>query len=117
MKKKYFRAMNEMLQPFFHIRYKFDQQNITAGDVKQILGITKMQLSYWDAKGLKLSRKRAGKRAWRKFSIFDLFGFAILLKLRNFGFRLDKCESVFTWIRDNIYDLPFFIYHTSFLLF
>lgn len=84
-----------------------------VSDITKILKVTKRQIFYWDEKGMKLSRKKTPSRAWRKFSIIDILGFAIIKKLRTFGLGLNQCDMVFDWLRTNLYETPVFLYHIA----
>lgn len=111
MSKKVTDLTYQVLLPFRGIRKMLVQQYMTASDVRKILKITKMQLLYWDEKGLKSSKGQVKDHAWRKFSILDVFGFGILKSLRELGVKLKHSERIFDWLRESVYEQPHFLHH------
>jgi hypothetical protein len=106
------RLLKKILETFSIIRYALNRQHMTASDVYRRLKITRMQLSYWGfKKGMRLTRKKTPGRSWRRFSILDLFGFAILKELRKFGLGLDLCRKVINLLRGYFYVDYFFVHH------
>ncbi len=104
--------LGKILETFFTIRYALNRQHMTASDVYRRLKITRMQLSYWGfKKGMRLTRKKTPGRSWRRFSILDLFGFAILKELRKFGLGLDLCRKVINLLRVCFIVDYFFVHH------
>lgn len=93
------------------VHIKFEDKFLTVSDVTRTLNITRRQLSYWDIKGFRLTRRKSKKRVWRKFSIWDLFGFTILNQLLNIGLKLNQCEIVMDWLRKHAAHMPFFLFH------
>lgn len=98
--------------PFVKLRVVLKKPLMKPGEVTKILRITHRQLYYWDkreasAGGLLVARNRS----WRKFSILDVFGFAIIKKLLQQGIKVEKYEKVFYWVYQHIVERPFFLYH------
>lgn len=101
------------IEPYYQIKYTLNKEYMTVSEIINMLKISKRQLFHWDQKGLKITPKKTEDRAWRRFSIFDLFGFIVVQKCRAFGLGLDGCAKVIEWLRHNLNDTPEFIYTFS----
>ena len=107
-----FKLIKKVMGTFYTIRNALNRQHMTASDVYRRLKITRMQLSYWGfKKGMRLTRKKTPGRSWRRFSILDLFGFAILKELRKFGLGLDLCRKVINLLRVCFIVDYYFVHH------
>lgn len=113
MKKKGFGDIDKVLQPYYRLKFKLNQQNMYVSDVKEILKITERQIFYWDQKGKKLTEKKTPTRAWRNFSIIDILGFAMIKELRLYGLKLNQCDNVFDWFCRNLDEALLFLYHLA----
>ena len=86
--------ITRIYRPFSKISDILKKQYLTTSDIRQILPVTQRQLFYWDLKDTASSRKKTPKRSWRRFSVMDVLGFAIVSSLRLFGFELRRCKDV-----------------------
>jgi len=76
------------------VERKLTERILTMKNIRQIIGINRSQLNYWDVQGLFNKRKVAGKKFWRRFSRIDLVVLMILDKLADYGLQLsDLCEN------------------------
>jgi DNA-binding transcriptional MerR regulator len=107
------KILQAYIKPYYQVIHTLNKEYMTVSEITELLKISKRQLFHWDQKGLKISAKTTGDRAWRRFSILDLFGFSVVRKCRTFGLGLDECEKVIDWLRHNLNDTPDFIYNFS----
>lgn len=76
------------------VERKLTERILTMKNIRQIIGINRSQLNYWDVQGLFNKRKVAGKKFWRRFSRIDLVVLMIFDKLADYGLQLsDLCEN------------------------
>lgn len=105
------KRVNRLYESFYRVREKMEEQYMSVSKVIKILDITKRQLSYWILKGTKPKEKKTHRRSWRKFSIIDVFGFAVLKKLREVGINLHQWCDVTGFLQRNVHEPTGFIYN------
>ena len=68
----------------------------TAGDVKEIAGLSYRQINDWDSRG-SLPHVRDSEGGWRRFSPHDIFVLTVIQEIRKkFGIPIAKLQ----WVRD-----------------
>lgn len=97
-------------KPMTKIMTKLGENYMTVSDMIRILKVTRRQLFHWDRKMVKLTGESRTPRSWRKFSIIDLFAFAVIREIRKFGLPLSKCKGIFAILNAFVYHF-LFMYH------
>lgn len=104
-------AHEKLQQYFYRIRPALDHHYMKVADILSVLDISIRQLFYWDSKGMSISKHQKNKRSWRRFSVFDLIGYAIVKELRNMGGNLEDFIFVIAWLKNNLCQEPEIFYN------
>lgn len=78
---------------WYTLKTKVMEPRLKLTDVKKYVGVTKQQLDYWIEKGV-LSYQGKDPKAWRRFSLIDLFFIAIAYKLRSRGIEVSGLKQI-----------------------
>jgi len=70
------------------VEMKLTKKLLTMKDLKKTSGIDRGQLNYWEFQNVLPKQKTARGKSWRRFSRFDLMGFAIIKELAKHGLYL-----------------------------
>ena len=85
------------------VEMKLTKKILYMKDLKNISGIERGQLNYWEFQEILPKQKKTRKKAWRQFSRFELMGFAIVEELSKHGLELaDLCENPVDWLATEI---------------
>ena len=85
------------------VEKKLTKKSMTMKDLKKTSGIERGQLNYWEFQNVLPKQKTTGGKSWRRFSRFDLMGFAIIKELAKHGLELtDLCENPIDWFASAI---------------
>jgi len=90
---------------------KLTERFLTASDVKILTGITYRQINDWEARGYIISQ-RESLEEWRRFSILQLLGMALLKEVKRHGIPLSRVQKIvdFTRVRHVLVErIPEFI--------
>lgn len=104
-----FQEIHNYFEAVLRIKLRLDSQYMSASQVMQILNVSRRQLFYWDKHGMKLSKKKTAKRAWRKFSIVDMLGFSILKRLLECGIKIAECKGILDLVRETVLNQHYFV--------
>lgn len=74
----------------------------TAGEVRQLVGISQRQLDYWDRSGLLRPQGRSpeGRGSRRLYTILDVVQLKAICRLRSAGVSLQRIRQAFDFLRD-----------------
>ena len=67
---------------------------LRAKDVQRILGLNYRQIHHWSFRKL-LWYKRESRDEWRRFSIADIFGLALIKSMADLGIPFDRLQKSF----------------------
>jgi len=112
MKKARSNKISKHARDLLYLNMILAEEYMTAPTLAKLLAISERQLSYWDSKGLKMGEKHMQDHLWKRYSVFDIFGFAVVTMLKRQGVALDKCEPLITYLRTEIieqYEIQNFI--------
>ncbi len=85
------------------VERKLTKKSMTMKDLKKTSGIDRGQLNYWEFQNVLPKQKITGGKSWRRFSRFDLMGFAIVEGLSKHGLELaDLCKNPVEWLATEI---------------
>jgi len=101
------------LEPFYNIRHMLNEKWIPLSEIVKQYKISQRQLLHWEQKKLRMTPDTPEGHGWRKFSIMDLFGFAVVKRLRRLGLGLEVCEKIIRWMRKDFYEDIGFIHSFS----
>ncbi len=73
---------------------KLTEPSLRAKDVRDILGLTYRQIFHWHTRKLLWSRQESSGE-WRRFSIADIFGLALVKKVAELGIPFDRLQNSF----------------------
>lgn len=73
---------------------KLTEPSLRAKEVRHILGLTYRQIFHWDSRRL-LWGRQASSGKWRRFSVADIFGLALVKKVAELGIPFSKLQSSF----------------------
>jgi hypothetical protein len=81
-------AEKRRLENHLKVEMKLTKKSMTMKDLKKTSGIERGQLNYWEFQNVLPKQKTARGKSWRRFSRFDLMGFAIIKELAKHGLYL-----------------------------
>jgi len=73
---------------------KLTDAKLRAKDVREILGLSYRQIHHWHVRKL-LWYERSSPAEWRRFSIADIFGLALIKRAADLGIPFDKLQKSF----------------------
>ncbi len=73
---------------------KLSDRGLRAKDIRRILGLTYRQIYHWHTRKL-LWYQRDSQTEWRRFSIADVFGLALVKRAADLGISFDKLQKSF----------------------
>jgi len=73
---------------------KLNDPTLRAKDVQRILGLTYRQIHHWSSRKL-LWYERDSRGEWRRFSIADIFGLALIKSVADLGIPFDRLQKSF----------------------
>ena len=73
---------------------KLTEPSLRAKDVREILGLTYRQIFHWHTRKLLWSRQESSGD-WRRFSVADIFGLALVKKVAALGVPFDRLQNSF----------------------
>ncbi len=81
------------------VEMKLTKKSMTMKDIKKTSGIDRGQLNYWEFQNVLPKQKITRGKSWRRFSRFDLMGFAIIQELSKHGlYLMDLYENPVEWL-------------------
>jgi DNA-binding transcriptional MerR regulator len=81
---------------------KINDKCLTASDVKRILNLSYRRIHEWDKRQVRLADRFSDKDgSWRRFSIEDIFSFAILLALKHLKIPISRNKKIAETIRSS----------------
>jgi hypothetical protein len=85
------------------VAMKLTKKSMTMKDLKKTSGIERGQLNYWEFLNVLPKQKITAGKSWRRFSRFELMGFAIIEELEKHGLHLiDLYENPVEWLATDI---------------
>jgi len=85
------------------VERKLTKKSMTMKDLKKTSGIDRGQLNYWEFQNVLPKQKTTRGKSWRRFSRFDLMGFAIIKELAKHGlYLIDLYENPVEWLATEI---------------
>jgi len=81
-------AVKRLLENHLKVKMKLTKKLLTMKDLKKTSGIDRGQLNYWEFQNVLPKQKTTGGKSWRRFSRFELMGFAIIKELAKHGLYL-----------------------------
>jgi DNA-binding transcriptional MerR regulator len=92
----------EELAGYHLIVAKITAKCLTSSDIGKIIGLSYRQIYVWERQQVRLAKRPDDRaRAWRRFSIEDIFSFAILLALQQKRIPLIQNKKIVETIRSS----------------
>lgn len=89
------RKILQQWYPGWHVLIaRLTDTSLRANDVRRMLGLTYRQIHHWHVRKL-LWYEQNSENQWRRFSIADIFGLALIKCIADLGIPFDKLQKSF----------------------